>query len=91
MTPYYSLDKNSKIIRLEEPTEIVDISDAIEGFMKMVGNNHGMIGGVVKEMIKEYGPVKTCRMLGQLITAGEVFYDEWEIGEETHGVWKYGS
>lgn len=89
MTPYYSLDKNSKIIRLEEPTEIVDFSDALDGFKKLVGNNHGMIGGIVEEMINEFGPVKTCRMLGQLITAGEVFYDEWEIGEETHGVWKY--
>lgn len=89
MTPYYSLDDNNKIIRLEETTEIVDISDALEGFMKMVGNNHGMIGGVVKEMIKGFGPVKTCRVLGHLITTGDVFYDEWEIGEETHGVWKY--
>lgn len=91
MTPYYSLDKNKKIIRLEEPTEIVDISDALESFMKRVGNNHGRIGGIVSEMVDEFGPVKTCRMLGHLITAGDVFYDEWEIGEEIHGSWRYRS
>jgi|GEM_PF-3789933 len=91
MTPYYSLDKNSKIIRLEEPTEIVDTSDAFEGFIKLVGNERGMIGGVVEEMIKKYGPVKTCRVLGHLITTGDIQYDEWEIGEETYGVWNYKS
>lgn len=89
MTPYYSLDKNSKIIHLEEPTEVVDISDAIDGFMRLVGNERGYIGSIVDEMIHVFGPVKTCRVLGHLITIGDVFYDEWEIGEETHGVWKY--
>ena len=89
MTPYYSLDKNKKIIRLEEPSEIVDISDAIESFMKLVGNVHGPIGGIVDKIINEYGPIKTCRVLGHLITIGTVFYDEWESFGETRGGWEY--
>ena len=88
MTPYYSLDKNAKIIRLEEPTETVDITDAIEGFTKQVGNDSGYIGSIVDKMIDEFGPVKTCRVLGHMITKGIVFYDEWEINGEPHGVWK---
>ena len=89
MTPYYSLDKNHKIIRLEEPTETVDISDALEGFKELAGTDYGYIGNVVGKMIAEFGPVKTCRALGHLITEGIVFYSEWEIGEETNGVWSY--
>ncbi|MBR6415865.1 MAG: leucine-rich repeat domain-containing protein [Bacteroidales bacterium] len=89
LTPYYSLDKNAKIVRLEEPTEIVDISDAVDAFMKLIGNEQGYIGTIVDKMINEFGPVKTCRLLGHLITAGNVFYDEWEYGGETHGGWRY--
>ena len=89
MTPYYTLDMNAKIVRLEEPAEIVDISDAIDAFMKLIGDEQGYIGAIVDKMINEFGPVKTCRLLGHLITAGNVFYDEWEYGGETHGGWRY--
>ena len=40
-------------------------------------------------MINEFGTVRTCRLLGHLIAAGNVFYDEWEYGGETHGGWRY--
>lgn len=80
---------NAKIVRLEEPTEIVDISDAIDAFMKLIGNEQGYIGTIVDKMINEFGLVKTCRLLGHLIAAGNVFYDEWEYGGETHGGWRY--
>lgn len=91
MTPYYSLDKYNKIVRLEEPTEIVDISDALEGFRKLAGTDFGHIGDVVRKMIGEFGPVKTCRALGHLIAEGIVFYNEWEMGGENHGTWVYKS
>ena len=89
MTPYSTLDMNAKIVRLEEPTEIVDISDAIDAFMKLIGNEQGYIGTIVDKMINEFGLVKTCRLLGHLIAAGNVFNDEWEYGGETHGGWRY--
>lgn len=89
MTPFYSLDKSHKIIRLEAPTEIVDISDAIEGFKRLAGTDYGYIGNIVGKMIAEFGPVKTCRALGHLITEGIVFYDEWDIGGEPHGAWRF--
>ena len=90
MTPYYSLDKNRKIIRLEAPMEIVDVSDALEDFTKRIGNESGMIGGIVEEMINEFGPVKTCRVLGHLVSIGKVVYYEYEseYSKVIRGVWK---
>ena len=41
-------------------------------------------------MFNEFGPVRTCRLLGHLIAAGNVFYDEWEYGGETHGECSFG-
>ena len=90
MTPYYSLDKNRKIVRLEDPMEIVDVSDALEDFTKRIGNESGMIGGIVEEMINEFGPVKTCRVLGHLVSIGKVVYYEYEseYSKVIRGVWK---
>lgn len=89
MTPYYTLDENRKIVRLEEPTETVDTSDAFEGFMRLIGNEQGMIGSIVESMIQEFGTIKTCRVLGQLITTGNIIYHEFEINQQTHGGWQY--
>ena len=89
MTPYYSLDENHKIVRLEEPTEIVDASDAFEGFSRLVDKEEGMIGAVVGKMMDEFGAIKTCRALGQLIATGNITYHEFTISGETHGTWTY--
>lgn len=89
MTPYYTLDENHKIVRLEEPTEIVDASDAFEGFSRLVDKEEGMIGAVVRKMMAEFGAIKTCRALGQLIATGNITYHEFTSYGKTHGTWTY--
>ena len=89
MTPYYTLDENKKIVRLEKPTEVVDTSDAFEKFSRLVGKDERWIDGVVEKMINEFGAIKTCRVLGQLIAAGNLLYQEYTNNGATNGNWKY--
>lgn len=85
MTPWYTLNDKHKIIRLEEPVPAVDFTDALEELKTLVGDTQGMITPVFDTMINKYGPVKTCRALGYMMTTGCIIYHEHETYQV--GMW----
>lgn len=88
MTPWYTLNEKRVITRLDEPLQVDDIMDAVDRLKQLIGDKVGMIyTPVFDKMFNEFGPIKTCRALGYLLTTGHVIYHENETYQDAS--WHY--